>query len=206
MRILILEDHPSILLVLQQIIKGEINPTIEIISFNDSDSAINFLKSNKTDAVISDIQINNTKQIDIIRECNIQKIPCMVFSSHINPTIIQHCESFNTNVIVSKSSTVEELKLGIRKLLAKEIYRCSLSNQVSQRKSRISEFTPKVDFSAAEEFVILAQIEGKSTIELSKETRKSKYTIRNQRMSLIEKNGCTMEEIVRRYLFWHTNG
>lgn len=146
------------------------------------------------------------KQLDLIRECFLLKIPCMVFSSHINSTIIEHCDSLNASVIVSKSSSIEELKMGIHKLLNNEVYRCSLSSQVTNKKSRISELTPKVEFSSAEEYVILAQIEGKSTIELSRETRKSKYTIRNQRMSLIEKNGCTMEEIVRRYLFWHSNG
>jgi hypothetical protein len=61
-------------------------------------------------------------------------------------------------------------------------------------------------FTHAEEDVILGQIAGKSSIQLSIDTHKSKFTIRNQRMSLMEKNQCTMEEIARSYLYWHTSG
>jgi DNA-binding NarL/FixJ family response regulator len=109
-------------------------------------------------------------------------------------------------VVVAKSSPIEELKTGLQSLINNQHYRCSVCNQLYDAKNRLSQDTPGVIFSPAEEFVILAQIEGKSTVQLSRETKKSKYTIRNQRMSLMEKNGCTMEEIARRYLFWHTSG
>jgi DNA-binding NarL/FixJ family response regulator len=141
-----------------------------------------------------------------MEECKELKIPFMVFSGYMNSTILGHCDEYRARVVVTKSAPNEDLKLGIQNLLNDGFYRCSICSELGKVKSRVSEEIPRVLFTQAEEFVILAQIEGKTTLQLSEETRKSIYTIRNQRMKLMEKNGCTMEEIVRRYLFWHTKG
>jgi DNA-binding NarL/FixJ family response regulator len=205
MKILIVEDHPSVALVLQNIIR-EIAENATIESHTNLSDGLANVRSGWPNLVISDIQIGNHKQLDILMECFEQKTPCMVFSSYINQTILGHCDEYRATVVVAKSSPITELKQGLEALITGHSYRCSACIALSKVHNPLSEDTPKVIFTHAEEFVILAQIAGKSTIQLAEETKKSKYTIRNQRMSLIEKNGCTMEEIVRRYLFWHTNG
>lgn len=205
MNILIIEDHPSIckileLMILEKYPKAIINITEEL------NTSLEFIKKIKPEFVITDIQLGNFKQIEILEECEKFKIPCMVFSSYINATILEQCITFKVNVVVAKSSSIEDLQKGIYHLLSRSSFRCTLSTEINKTQFDNLEYTPKVIFTAAEESVILAQIAGKSTVELSKDTRKSKYTIRNQRMKLMEKNECTMEEIVRRYLFWHTKG
>ena len=205
MRILILEDHPSIYCVIEMIVK-EVLPNVEIDYFSEWDKALESIRKSSPDFVITDIQIGEYKQLDIPKECHLKKIPFMVFTSHINTTILDHCDQLKARVVVAKSSPIDQVKLGVTALLQDRYFRCEISQNISNLKSRFSETTPKVIFSAAEEFVILAQIDGKSTLQLSEESGKSKFTIRNQRMKLMEKNHCTMEEIVRRYLFWHTKG
>ena len=205
MKLLIVEDHPSVTQVLKMMLE-EISNEIEITHCSDYIKALQSITANPPDVVITDIQIGEQKQLNVLMECFEKKIPGMVFSSYINSTILNHCEQYRARVVVAKSAPIEELKAGLQRLLNNQRFRCSVCNAISDAKGRLSEDTPRVIFSAAEEFVILAQIEGKTTVQLSQETKKSKYTIRNQRMSLMEKNGCTMEEIVRRYLFWHTKG
>lgn len=205
MRVYIIEDHPSVFQILKLLLE-EMGDHMEIVHFPEWTAAVKSIASSPPDFVITDIQIGDFKQLNILTECHEQKIPCMVFSSHINSTILNHCRQYKARVVVAKSAPFEELKQGLQSLLNNHRFRCSVCNQIADAKGRLSEDTPRVIFSAAEEFVILAQIEGKTTVQLSQETKKSKYTIRNQRMSLMVKNGCTMEEIVRRYLFWHTKG
>lgn len=205
MRLFIVEDHPSIFYLLKLIVK-ETASNVRIEYSADWKLSLKKIKRIRPEFVITDIQIGDYKQLEIIETCSQYEIPFMVFSSHINQTILQHCENHNAQVVVAKSAPIQDLKLGIQNLLLKQPFRCEICKNISNSTGRISEQTPKPIFSYSEEFVILAQIEGKSTIELSNETKKSKYTIRNQRMKLMQKNDCTMEELVRRYLFWNTKG
>jgi DNA-binding NarL/FixJ family response regulator len=205
MKILILEDHPGIYILLETLLK-EVSDSPEIDHYTSLENALAAMESNPPDFVITDIQIGEHKQLDTLELCSREKIPYMVFSSYINSTILKHCQEHHARVVVSKSAPVEDLKAGVKNLIHGSYFMCSVCSNIENMKSRISQEVPKVLYTPAEEYVILAQIEGKSTVQLSQETRKSKYTIRNQRMHLMEKNGCTMEEIARRYLFWHTNG
>jgi DNA-binding NarL/FixJ family response regulator len=205
MKILIVEDHPSVAHIVDMMIK-EISAEIEVEHHTEWQKGLESIQSNTPDFVITDIQIGEHKQLYMMVECHEKKIPCMVFSSYINPTILGYCEDYRARVVVAKSAPIEEVKQGLKCLINNHRYRCSICRELMHTQNQQTEDMPKVIFSPAEEFVILAQIEGKTTVQLSHETKKSKYTIRNQRMSLMEKNGCTMEEIVRRYLFWHTKG
>ena len=205
MKILIVEDHPSVSHIVDMMIK-EISAAIEVEHHIHWKKALESIQSNTPDCVITDIQIGEQKQLNMMVECHENKIPFMVFSSFINPTILGYCEDYRARVVVAKSAPIEEVKQGLKCLINNHRYRCSICRELTHTQNEKMEDTPKVIFSPAEEFVILAQIDGKTTVQLSLETKKSKYTIRNQRMSLMEKNGCTMEEIARRYLFWHTLG
>lgn len=205
MKLIVLEDHPGIAHLITLIVR-EISEKTEIEHFSQWKNALQAVNLNPPDFVITDIQIGDYKQLELLMACNERKIPCMVFSSYINPTILDLCSQYKAPVVVAKSSPMADFKKGVHHLITGRPYRCEVCNNILHSKRRISEETPRLLFTPAEEFVILAQIEGKSTIQLAKETNKSKYTIRNQRMKLMEKNECTMEEIVRRYLFWHTKG
>jgi len=202
MKILILEDHSIICHVIEKIII-DINPSIDIIYFDSWEHALKDIETNKPDFVITDIQIRSYKQTEILTACSNLKIPCMVYSSNINYTVMQYCHQLKISVIVSKLSSINNLRNGIIQLLQGNSYRCEISQETDDNHEKHQREIPKIIFSAAEENVIIAQMEGKSTIELSKESKKSKYTIRNQPMSLMLKNDCSMEEIIRRYIYWH---
>lgn len=162
-RILVLEDHPCIFYVLEMVIK-EISQSIEIVKYSKWEAALDYLREMKPDFVITDIQIGDYKQLEIITECNELKTPCMVFTSHINSTILEHCVDHKVQVVVAKSSPIKELKFGVHRLIHRQVFRCELCSEILNAKGRLSEKTPKVIFTPAQEFVILAQIEGKSTI------------------------------------------
>jgi DNA-binding NarL/FixJ family response regulator len=205
MKIIILEDHPAISFLLSSII-SKIPVKTEIENFTQLGTALQAICSNPPDFVITDIQIEEYKQLEILMKCHKQKIPFMVYSSFINPTILNQCDQYKASVVVSKSASLEDLNTGIQHLIQNKHFRCKVCSSYAESEDNKSRKIPKVVFTSAEESVILAQIAGKTTIQLSVETNKSKYTIRNQRMKLMEKNGCSMEEIARRYLFWHTKG
>ena len=204
MKIIIIEDHPAIYHTISQTIENI--TTDAIISYHEKwEPALEEIKKSPPDFVITDIQIRSYKQLEIPTACMENKIPCMVYTGHVNYTILKHCNNLKVNVIVSKLAKFHNIRDGIEHLFKGENYRCEVCNEISTPKSIIPIETPKAIFTAAEESVIIGQIQGKSTLQLSEETKKSKFTIRNQRMSLMLKNDCSMEEVVRRYLFWHYN-
>ncbi|MCL9980313.1 MAG: hypothetical protein NBV77_02595 [Bacteroidia bacterium] len=205
MNLLILDDHPSVFLVLQSLLT-ELAPNIKLIHFIDCQSAQKSIECTPPDFVISDIQIDHIKQLNIPTLCNKMGIPCMIFSNYINFTILDLCKELRVKCIVSKSSSINDLKQGLNALISKDQFYCAVCSNLNKSRTYRSDTIPQVIFTYAEEYAIKAQIEGKSTVDLSKESKKSKFTIRNQRMTLMEKNQCTMEEIARRYLFWHTKG
>jgi DNA-binding NarL/FixJ family response regulator len=205
MKLLILDDHPSIFLVIESLLK-EIFPDIELNYFQDCQSASKSIEKSPPNFVISDIQIENIKQVEIPRLCHENGIPYMIFSSYINNTVLDLCNELKAMCVVSKSASIYDITQGLKALLSKNHYRCEVCSNIKKSRTYKSDTIPQVLFTVSEEYVIKAQLEGKTTIELSNESKKSKFTIRNQRMNLMEKNQCTMEEIARRYLFWHTKG
>jgi DNA-binding NarL/FixJ family response regulator len=205
MNLLILDDHPSVFLVLKSLLM-ELCPDIKLHYFSDVEQAIQSINTAPPECVISDIQVHHTKQLEVPKLCHEKSIPFMIFSGHINTTILNLCSEIKALCVVSKSASIPDLTEGLKALLSKKSYCCAVCSALKKSNTMTSDIIPPVLFTDSEEYVIKAQLEGKSTIELSNESKKSKFTIRNQRMSLMEKNQCTMEEIVRRYLFWHTKG
>jgi len=205
MRFLILEDHPAIQLVLEQTIT-KLFPKSELEIHNNTEDALNSLNTNEFNYVVTDIQIRDKKDLDLAQKCQENQIPFLVYTSHLNRTIIEMCINLGCNSYVCKSSEVEELKAGLKALVKGSKFNCSITKQyIEDAKSR-NDFIPEVQFTDAEYPIIMAQINGESTIELSKRLNKSKSTIRNQRIHLMLKNDCSMEEIARRYLYWNTPG
>jgi len=205
MRFLILEDHPAIQLVLEQTI-SKLYPDSELEFHNNTENALESLITQEFNFVITDIQIRDKKDLELAQKCKEKEIPFLVYTSHLNRTIIELCMNLGCSSYVCKSSEVEELKAGITAMLEGLKYNCTNTKQyIKDAKSR-NDSIPKVNFTDAEYPIIMAQINGESTIELSKRLNKSKSTIRNQRIHLMLKNDCSMEEVARRFLFWHTPG
>lgn len=203
-KIVILDDHPSIIAILESTV-NKINPNIQCISFLETKKAIAHCENDVPDFVISDIQIDELKTFDFCKYCSKAKIPFMVYTSFLNLTIYNTLKKLSCRSYVSKSTTLAELELGIKALIENKQFLCKhvvkyLNNILEQKE------IPFIEFTEVELPVILAQISGETTIELANRLNKSAATIRNQRINLAMRYGCTMEEIARRYLFWYTAG
>jgi DNA-binding NarL/FixJ family response regulator len=205
MTVLILDDHPSMLHILSSMVQ-ELFPEMRVIEISDLKTATLSIIEKQPDFVITDIQIDSIKQMDLPKICWERKIPCMVFTGHANASILEIAIEYKVRSMVSKSASLDDLKEGIGALIQGRTFYCGVCSDILNVSNEEFDFIPPPIFTESEELVIKAQIEGKSTIQLSREIKKSKNTIRNQRMSLMEKNECSMEEVARRYLFWNTKG
>lgn len=205
MRVLILDDHPALNSVIQSVVLKE-KPDADIVLFLELQPALDFIEEKRPDFVITDIQINGVKQLKMAELCKGFGIPCMVYTSHLNISIYKGCLENEVLVFVSKSSVLNDLEIGVKRLFEGSDFRCTLTNKYLLRSDLENDVIPMVHFSHSELPVILGQIRGVSTIDIAKEMKKSKHTVRNQRTSLMLKNDCTMEEIARRYIYWFTEG
>jgi DNA-binding NarL/FixJ family response regulator len=200
----ILDDHPGIHAVMELSIK-KLFPESECHFFIDSKEAIAYCSKNSVDFAISDIQIGESKRLDFANFCGEQKIPFMIYSSFLNISIIEGLAKLSCRAYVSKSSGIPELKNGIKAVVSDSLFNCTIVEKYLSNASEQHEI-PFLEFTEVELPVILAQINGESTVDLAKRLNKSKTTIRNQRINLALRYGCTMEEIARRYLYWYTTG
>jgi DNA-binding CsgD family transcriptional regulator len=58
----------------------------------------------------------------------------------------------------------------------------------------------------AEMRVLQLLVDGYTTTEIATELRLSKHTVKNHCTHLKVKNQCTLHELIRRYIYWQTNG
>jgi DNA-binding NarL/FixJ family response regulator len=200
----ILDDHPGIHVLMELTIR-RLFPKSTCRFFVDSNEAIAYCSKNAIDFAISDIQIGESKRLDFANFCGEQKIPFMIYSSYLNISIIEGLAKLSCRAYVSKSSGIPDLKRGIKAVVSDSLFNCTIVEKYLSNASEQHDI-PYLEFSKAELPVILAQINGESTVDLAKRLNKSKTTIRNQRINLALRCGCNMEEIARRYLYWHTTG
>jgi DNA-binding NarL/FixJ family response regulator len=200
----ILDDHPGIHVVMELTIRRLFSKS-KCRFFVDSKEAIAYCSKNTIDFAISDIQIGESKRLDFANFCGEQKIPFMIYSSYLNISIIEGLAKLSCRAYVSKSSGIPDLKRGIKAVVSDSLFNCTIVEKYLSNASEQHDI-PYLEFSKAELPVILAQINGESTVDLAKRLNKSKATIRNQRINLALRYGCSMEEIARRYLYWHTTG
>ncbi len=205
MKFLVLEDHPAIHLVIRQTIE-KLFDDAEIVSHYNSTYALSAFAQDEFSFVITDIQIQERKELSLAKMCGTKEIPFMVFTSHLNRTIIETCFELGCKSYVCKTAPIEELALGIQAMINGSKFYCDTTKSYLEKKQSQNDYIPEISYTEAELPIILAQINGESTIDLSKRLNKSKSTIRNQRIHLMLKNGCSMEEVARRYLYWHTHG
>jgi len=205
MKFLVLEDHPAIHLVIRQTIEKLFNE-VEIVSHQNSNEAIEEFDKDDFSFIITDIQIQDRKELALAKKCATKEIPFMVYTSHLNRTIIDTCFELGCKAYVCKTAPVEELGTGINSMVNGLKFYCDATKKYIENTETTSDIIPEISYTEAELPIILAQIKGESTIDLSRRLNKSKSTIRNQRIHLMLKNGCSMEEVARRYLYWHTQG
>ncbi len=202
MKIVILDDHQVIQEILGELVLM-VCEKADLFYFTELLPAIQFISREKPNFVITDLQIADKKQLDVVRLCDSLKIPYMVYTGYVNGYIVNECDAYSCVSYVSKSSSKLELKTGIDSLFKRNVFRCSNVKKYMNRNPKLLDYIPEVYCTKSEEDVLNGIIEGETSEETANRLGKSIYTVRNQRISLMHKNECSIEEIIKRYLFWH---
>lgn len=117
MKILILDDHDAIRMYVNQLV-ASIVPNATIFLSNSIESAISSINATSSvDFVICDLELNFGCNTLIPELCCDRKIPCMIYSSHVNMVLIQELEKYHVRSYVSKTSGIEALRSGVDALL-----------------------------------------------------------------------------------------
>jgi DNA-binding NarL/FixJ family response regulator len=134
--------------------------------------------------------------------CNNKKIPCMIYSSHVNMVLIKELENYNVCCYVSKTSGVDALLSGVESLLNVKKYQCPLVKSTIESKSEFKE-TEKLDLTKGQKAVLEVLIRGFNREEAAKILKISPNTLNNHIARAREMNNCeNFEELLRRYRFW----
>lgn len=199
MKILILDDHPAITLLLNGLLRETAEDSI-IYEVHSIKEALIYLNEHRIDRVICDLQIVKGKNLEIPAFCKENGIPFLVFTSHLNTALIRELKMLNMLCFVSKASATEELMLGLKALLNNESYCCSLVEK-NPGKSEVLDI-PRLEISPAERKVLELLNRGTPLVELSKKLNLSVTTIQNHKARIADRNNCTINEAIYRFNFW----
>lgn len=201
MKIVILDDHPLVINLLEKDI-CEILPKAEIISFTSVEPASNYIKSNNIDYAICDLQIVSGKSLVIPNLCMEKKIPYMVFSSLINKMVVDKLKTLKMLVYVSKVAEMEEILQGLNALFDNHEFFCSTISAIYKEDNQPLATEPIIATPMQTKILKLLK-EGVPQIEVSKVLSITPRTVYNHLAILRDKNDCkTTTEVVRRYSFW----
>jgi len=202
MKILILDDHDAIRVFVSQLVTS-IVPNATIFQSNSSESAISSINATSSvDFVICDLELNFGCNTLIPELCNGRKIPCMIYSSHVNMVLIQELEKYNVCCYVSKISGIEALRSGVDALLNGKKYQCSLVKSTIESPSEFK-LTQKLDLTDGQKAVLEVLKHGFNRVEAADILKVSLNTMNNHIARARETNNCeNFEELLRRYRFW----
>lgn len=199
MIILIIEDHPTIIDILEVKLNNDFKDLVIYKTFT-LEEAFHILETRKVDRVICDLQIQIGKNMIIPEFCSTQSIPFMVFSSYVNITLIKILSNFRVTCYISKGSQTIYLHKGLQMLISNQRYFCPLVEQ--ELKNKNESFIPQPILTVSESKVVKAFSEGMSTEDVAKFLNLKTVTVRNHRARLLDRNLCSFQELLRRYKFW----
>lgn len=199
MDILILDDHPSIVEFIA-IKLQELHNNLTVYKTNTVEQALPFLEENIVDRVICDLQIITGKNMIIPEYCCRKQIPYMVYSSHVNYTLIKELKESKVTCYVSKGAETEYLIEGLKKLLKNRSYSCPEVKKEELNTNGTD--IPRPKLSKSEYKVVKAFSLGMRTDEVAKHLCLEKVTIRNHRARASDKNSCSFTELVARFKYW----
>lgn len=186
-KVLILDDHKVFSESLKLVLETQGFEVLNVISAN---TALNFLKVNKIDVLISDIEMPEVNGVDFIKMVNenSEKLPhfpkIIVLTTYKKINLFKKLIALDIDAYLSKNVTHIELLSVIKKVLSgKKYYEASIYNQyLSENKS-----TPNVEFTSREFDVLKLIMDEKTTSEIADELGISNYTVEGHRKNLLQK-------------------
>ncbi|HXA64273.1 MAG TPA: response regulator [Bryobacteraceae bacterium] len=117
MTILLIEDNPGDVLLIQQILLAVLS-SINIRVAMDGEQALRMLCDTdlKPDLIILDLNIPKVPGIAILAQCK-PSAPIVVFSSSSNPVEIQRAKELGVQEFVHKPIDFEEFETVVRKMI-----------------------------------------------------------------------------------------
>lgn len=206
-RVLLIEDHP----IVAKSICDEVNHVfcqevyIEIVT--TIHDAIGALNQSTFRLVIADLTLDTAKVFKHIELCKKTKTPCIVFTASTQYSIIKECIDRGASAFVMKSSKISELQNAIKCILHFDElpYLCAQTRKAFN--------VPEIDgsnheikkpiLSVTEAAILKLIIEGKRMNEIASILSNRPNTIKKHRHNIIKNNNCTIDNVIKRYLFWN---
>lgn len=202
MNVLILDDHEAI----REIVKTytlKVLPGADFIECSNIEEAKDALsKPIRIDYVICDLELKTGCSIEFPDLCRHEKIPFMVYSSHVNKDLIKELENRRVRVYVSKISKITYLQQGLEELFKGRNYYCPLVQKTKDSKERFKELT-RLDLTPGQRKVLEVLAKGFNRKDAAEMLGMKRSTLNNQVHRAREANDCEdFPEILRRFQFW----
>ena len=109
-KILICDDHILFLGGLTEILK-KFGNDYTVIGYNDSESCKTYIKENKIDVFICDLNIDNVDGFVLIEDLKIdlKDTKVIILTAYYEDFLIQKAQKMNLNAFLKKETTAEEL-------------------------------------------------------------------------------------------------
>jgi len=201
--IVIVDDHgitrKGIVEVLLDTIKD-----IEIVEFNDEESAINFIqKNNKIHLIISDLQLYfNQKSFNIPQLAKKLNLPHIIHTSFENKVFIEEAIKNNAMGYICKRSETIHLIQGVTKALNGEKYTCPIAS-ASLDRDNLNWEPIKLKLSPTEKEIMQLYVNGMNTESILKTLKISNSTLHTHRRNIFSKNQCNFEQAIESFHLWH---
>jgi DNA-binding NarL/FixJ family response regulator len=188
-RVLLVDDHPVVLVGLTYLINQE--PDMMVCGeSNDAETALKAIETLKPDLAIIDISLKGTNGLDLIKKARTlwPELPILVLSIHDESLYAERSLRAGAFGYVMKQELTKKLVLAIRRVLRKEIYLMStvlLSKIFSRRSDKGSSPLEPLSDRELEIFLLIGR--GYSTRQIAEQLNLSTKTIEAHREHIKEK-------------------
>jgi len=192
-KIILIDDHKLILEGLNNILSSEKDISI-LSTFSSSAEALNFVKDNAIDVIITDLNMPNINGIELIKKIR-KKSPdqkIIVLSMIDQQSIIIRMIKYKINGYLMKNEAQEELVSAIRKVAKGEtFYNQDIRDRLFQNNIQLAKKTPRdiPRLSAREKEVLQLIIQEHTGKEIATKLFISEGTVITHRKHIIEKLG-----------------
>jgi DNA-binding NarL/FixJ family response regulator len=201
MKLLLLEDHEAIRETVIRYIH-EINPYIDVVEADNVEDADQAIKKTKITYAICDLELTVGCNINPIEALYRERIPYMVYSSHVNKSLIKELEAKKVRCYVSKQSDMKEFRIGLQALFNNTSHYCPIVMK-TQHANVGWEETGRLKLSKSEKKVVELLCKGQTREEVAANLKLELTTINNHVFRAREANNCSnVYELIRRYHFW----
>ena len=187
--IVICDDHILFLSGLTEILK-KFGNDYTVIGCNDSESCKTYIKENKIDVFICDLNIDDVDGFDLIEDLknDLKDTKVIILTAYYEDFLIQKAQKMNLNAFLKKETTAEELIAVIELELDSPFYTnknsIRLTNDFLNKDESIIN---KFKLSKHEKQIIKYVIEGKKSKEIAGLLSITKNTVDTHRRNINKK-------------------